>query len=262
MASEPRLSVLDEFVESEDHRRLFLRSWRPRHIRAIVAIVHDRGSDSSRYRRFAHVLAACGIAAYAIDLRGCGRSPGARFQLRSIDGWICDTRTMLSLVRERDPMKPLFLFGHGTGALAACLHALRHEDQLDGLICEGIVLDRSWTGMLLRILGVLLPTSFVRAGSTLLRSHDRRREFSGCLSLPLLLLHGSRDVTAPPSGSEYLHGAVSSSDKTLQVFEGCHHDLINGSGHAIVRAKTCRWIEAQLDSSAGRCRIGIEYINE
>jgi acylglycerol lipase len=55
---------------------------------------------------------------------------------------------------------------------------------------------------------------------------------------------------------------VNSADKTLQVFEGYHHDLINDRGHAIVRDKACQWIQAQLDSNAQRRRIGIEYINE
>lgn len=262
MASQPWLSVVEEFVESKDRRRLFLRYWRPGGVRAVVAIVHERGSHSGQYRLFAEALAARGVATCAIDLRGCGRSPGSRFQLRPIDGYLRDTRTMMSRISERDPTSPLFLFGHGTGAVVACLHALRHGDQLDGIICEGIVLDPPRNAAILRIFSGLPPSFFWLAGAALLRANDRLREALGELSLPLLLLHGSEDMMAPPSGSEYLHGHVGSSDKTLQVFEGYYHDLINDHGHAIVREKTCQWIEAQLNSSAGRRRMGIEYINE
>ena len=53
-----------------------------------------------------------------------------------------------------------------------------------------------------------------------------------------------------------------SPDRTLQVFEGYDHQLIDGPGHALVRDKICQWIEAQLESRSRRRSIGIEYINE
>lgn len=262
MASPPWLSVVEEFVESKDGRRLFLRYWSPRSIRAVVAIVHERGSHGGLYRLFAEALAARGVATCAIDLRGCGRSPGSRFQPHPIDGYLRDIRMMMSCISERDPTSPLFLFGHGTGAVVACLHALRHGDELVGIICEGIVLDSPRNTAILRIFSGLAPSFIWLPGSTLPGAKHRLRGALGELSLPLLLLHGSEDAKAPPSGSEYLHGHVGSSDKTLQVFEGYYHDLINDHGHAIVREKTCQWIEAQLNSSACRRRMGIEYINE
>jgi alpha-beta hydrolase superfamily lysophospholipase len=228
----------------------------------VVAIVHDRGADGGQYRRFAESLADHGIATCAVDLRGCGRSAGSRFQPWPTAGYLRDTQTMMSLIGERAPGMPRFLLGHGIGALVACLHAMRHESELDGLICEAILLDAAWSGSILRMLGRLAPVLSRLASAALPRANEWMYPRLGELSLPRLLLHGSADAVAPPSHSESLYMRVNSADKTLQVFEGYHHDLINDRGHAIVRDKACQWIQAQLDSNAQRRRIGIEYINE
>lgn len=261
MASTPRLSVLEEFVESKDGFRLLLRSWRPENIRAVVAILHDRGSTGGDYWRFAEAAATRDIASYAIDVRGWGRSRDYRLKHRPIDGYLRDTEAMMLRIRERHSTKPLFVLGHGTGAMVAFLHAVRHQAELDGIICEGIVLDSSWHATILRSLGRLIHSVFRLPETMRLPINGRLHASLGELSLPLLLLHGSEDRSAPPSDSEYLHARVGSGDKTLQIFEGYQHDLINDRGHAIVRGKTCQWIEAQLNSSACRRRIGIEYIN-
>lgn len=261
MVSTPRLSVLEEFDESKGGHRLHLRSWRPEKIRAVVAILHDRGSNGGDYGCFAEAAAEGGIASYAIDVRGWGRSRDSGFKHGPVDGYLRDTEAMMLRIGERHSTKPLFVLGHGTGAMVAVLHAVRHQDELDGIICEGIVLDSSWHATILRSLGRLIHSVFRLPETMRLPINERLHASLGELSLPLLLLHGSEDRSAPPSGSEYLHARVGSRDKTLQIFEGYQHDLINDRGHAIVRGKTCQWIEAQLNSSACRRRIGIEYIN-
>lgn len=260
MTARPGPSVVEEFVESQDRRRLFLRSWRPGGVRAVVAIVHEPGSDGARYRRFAETLAARGIATCAIDLPGYGRSPGPPRRIAPIDGHLPDVRTMMSRARQRDPARPLFMLGHGIGAALACHYALRHEGELDGIVCEGILLDPPWRAAALRKLA-RLSDALRLPGPAPFRPGTHPRRSLGDLSLPLLLLHGSQDRMASPAGGEYLHRRVRSRDKTLLVFEGYGHDLIDGPGHALVWDKTCRWIEAQLDSSPSRRRIGIEYIN-
>lgn len=260
MTSRPRLTEVEAFVQSPDRRRLFLRAWRPGGVRAVVAVVHESGSDSARYRSFAEALVEHGIATYAIDLRGCGRSLGSHARFQSLNDHLLDIQPMMSCIKQREPASPVFLLGQGRGAVVACHHALQHEAELEGVICEGVLLavpgSASMVGML-RWLGraLRLPRT------ARLRSGRHVREALGGLSLPLLLLHGSQDRIAPPSDSECLHRCVSSRDKTLQIFEGFDHELINGRGHALVREKIVQWIEEQLSSRHHRRRIGIEYIN-
>lgn len=249
-----------QFVVSKRGQSLFLRSWHPVWTRAVIAIVHDLGSDSSQYRRFAEAAAARGFGGYAIDLAGWGRSAGSRFPSQSIDGYYSDAHTMLTLIAAREAAKPLFLYGHGIGAVIACHLALQHKNELDGVICEGIVLDSLWNSATLAPLRRLARWAFRLNVRQWLRL-ERHSAFDN-LSLPLLVLHGSDDSIAPPADSGYLHACVSSSDKTLKIFEGFGHDLINDRGHAIVREQASQWIETQLQASSCRRRIGIEYINE
>ena len=296
MASQPRVSVLEEFVESRDHQRLFVRSWRPDHdVRVALAIVHGFNSHSACYERFAIDMAIRGIAVYALDLRGRGKSPGTRFDVRRFAEFIDDADTLLSTVRERYPSRPVFVLGQGVGGVVACLHALAGKQHLAGLICAGIALEPSvhaaflqgvkavaalaprlpllrlkhaWFSRDTHIVARMNADPFImgerqsaRTIAEMLRANDLLRAAVSQLSLPLLVLHGSADEVTLPSGSEYLHEHASSRDKTLQIFEGYYHDLINDQGHQLVVERICQWIDARLDATAHRMQIGIEYIN-
>ncbi|AQK99533.1 alpha/beta-Hydrolases superfamily protein, partial [Zea mays] len=46
------------------------------------------------------------------------------------------------------------------------------------------------------------------------------------VSLPFLVLHGTDDVVADPSGSRLLHERASSRDKTLKLYPGMWHVLM------------------------------------
>lgn len=296
MASQPRVSVLEELVESRDHQRLFVRSWRAdRDMRAALAIVHGFNSHSGYYERFASDVSMCGIAAYALDLRGRGKSSGARFDVRRFAEFGNDVDTLLSTIREQQPSRPLFMLGQGAGAVVACLSALAHQQNLAGLICASIALEPFAHAAFLQVVKALaaltprLPALRLRnerlsrdslsvarmnmdpliAGerqsartiAEMLRANDRLRAAASRLSLPLLVLHGSADKVTRLSGSEYLHERAGSLDKTLQIFEGYYHDLINDQGHELVVERICQWIDARQSATAQRLQIGIEYIN-
>ena len=40
------------------------------------------------------------------------------------------------MVKAREPGLPVFLLGHSAGGVIACIYALEHQDEIDGLICE------------------------------------------------------------------------------------------------------------------------------
>ena len=87
------------------------------------------------------------------------------------------------------------------------------------------------------------PTQTIAA---LVRADERlKREFSR-ISLPVLILHGTEDKVTKPSGSQAFYDAAGSKDKTLKLYEGHYHDLLNDTGKETVMADILGWIAARL----------------
>jgi alpha-beta hydrolase superfamily lysophospholipase len=66
------------------------------------------------------------------------------------------------------------------------------------------------------------------------------------MTLPVLILHGTADKATKPSGSQAFYDATGSKDKTLKLYEGHVHDLLNDLGKEAVLADITTWIEARL----------------
>lgn len=77
--------------------------------------------------------------------------------------------------------------------------------------------------------------------------------------MPFLVLHGTDDVVADPSGSRLLHERASSRDKTLKLYPGMWHVLMGERPEDVERvfADVISWLEdrvgvSQLPSPAAR----------
>src|SRR3954447_25735943 len=71
------MTVSDEvrLLPAVDSVNVVYRTWLPEGaVRATVQIVHGASEHSGRYRRLADALTARGLAVYAMDLRGHGRT--------------------------------------------------------------------------------------------------------------------------------------------------------------------------------------------
>ncbi len=98
------LRTAEERVPTGDGLTLFVRSWRPEGpARAVVAIVHGFNSHSGEYAWAASQLVSAGLAVYAPDLRGRGKSDGERFFVNSFGDWVNDVAKVVSLATSREP---------------------------------------------------------------------------------------------------------------------------------------------------------------
>ena len=257
------------------------RSWQPEGTaRGVVLIVPGFNSHSGQYLWVGEQLAASGLAVYAIDLRGRGLSDGERFYVDTIDDYVSDVHGLMAVVKAEQPGKKVFLLGHSAGGVTACVYTLDHQAELAGLISESFAFQvpaPDFAIAALKGLSHLAPHAHVLAlnnkdfsrdpevvaamnadpliahetqptktVASLARADDRLgREFAS-ITLPVLILHGTKDAATKPSGSQQFFDKVGSSEKTLKLYEGHFHDLLNDFDRQIVFADIRNWLETRL----------------
>jgi alpha-beta hydrolase superfamily lysophospholipase len=256
---------------------LFVRSWRPSGpVRAVLVIVPGFNSHSGHYQWAAAQFTAIGLAVYAVDLRGRGKSSGLRFHVQHFDDYLADVQSVMDVARSREPAVPVFLLGHSAGGVIASAYALEHQDELAGLICESFALQvpapapvlalvRWLSGPFPKLRVLKLPNKeFSRlpeavaalnadpliAGekqtaltvAQMLAGSDRLRRGFPTLRLPVLIAHGTADKVTVPGGSQLFHDTAGSADKTLRLYPEHAHDLLNDAGREAVMRDFKQWI--------------------
>ena len=262
--------------------KIFTRSWNPTEgqPRAVVVIVHGFNSHSGHYLWVGEQFAANGLAVHALDLRGRGKSEGDRYHVDKIEDYTEDVDTLVEIAKARNPGLPIFLLGHSAGGVVSCVYALDHQAKLAGLICESFAHELPAPDIALAVLKGLshvVPNAHVlkldnnsfsrdpkvvealnndpfvadekqpiETVAAMLRGDERlKREFSR-ITLPVLILHGTEDKVTKPSGSQHFYEMAGAVDKTLKLYEGHYHDLLNDIDKQIVMADIRHWIDARI----------------
>ncbi|HKO93617.1 MAG TPA: lysophospholipase [Polyangiaceae bacterium] len=261
---------------------IFMRIWGPeaQKPRGLVVISHGFNSHSGHYSWVGEQLSASGFAVYALDHRGRGKSEGERFYVENFAEYVNDLATFVNLAKSREPGLPVFLLGHSAGGVIACGYALDYQRELSGLICESFAFRVPAPDFVLAVVkglshiaphahvlrlknedfsrdpkvvealnsdpliaGEVQPTSTVAA---MVRGDERlEREFAQ-ITLPLLILHGTYDRATKPSGSQLFYDRAGSKDKTLRLYDGHYHDLLNDLGKDSVLDDIRGWMGARV----------------
>lgn len=273
--------MIEEDFASADGTRIHLRSWEAKgEPKAVVVICHGVNSHSGQHAWTAEQFASKGFTTFAVDLRGRGKSEGERFYVEDIADYVADIRGLILIAKERHPGLPVFLLGHSAGGVVSCTYALDHQDEIDGLICESFAFQVPAPGFVLSAvkalshvapkLGVLTlhmkdftrdpvaladleadpltqnETQPAATVAALARADERLRDNFGAITLPVLILHGTEDRATICHGSEFFHERAGSPDKTLKIYQGHYHDLLNDIGKETVFRDIVRWIDDRL----------------
>jgi acylglycerol lipase len=259
---------------------IFYQSWLPdAPARAALIIVHGLGEHSDRYDHVAQALTGDGIAVYACDHRGHGRSQGPRAVVDVADV-VADVDQLVVLAAGEHPDTPVFMLGHSLGGMIAVRYALDHQARLSGLVLSGALATVDASPALRRIgrlVSAIAPRTPMIALDAELVSRDPAvvaayradplvhhgripartaaqiadttaafPEQVGAIVLPTLILYGTADGLCPPAGSVMLGEQLGSTDVSIRAYEGLYHEILNEPERATVIGDVRDWLTARI----------------
>jgi alpha-beta hydrolase superfamily lysophospholipase len=271
----------EESLDGAGGLKIFTRSWRPEGgARGVIVLSHGFNSHSGYYLWMAEQLSASGLAVYALDYRGRGKSDGERYYIDKFSEYQDDLDLTVKLARSREPGLPIFILGHSAGGVIACNYVLDNQADIAGLICESFaykVPAPDFALSVLKGLSHLAPHAHVlklkkedfsrdpkvtrallddplladevqptKTVAEMVRADERLKRDFGLFTLPLLIIHGTKDTVTRPEGSQEFYANAGSKDKTLKLYEGYFHDPLSDIGKEAVMADIRSWIGAHL----------------
>jgi alpha-beta hydrolase superfamily lysophospholipase len=269
----------DGEVTSTDGTRLFYRAWPRAQATHTFAIVHGLGEHSGRYAKFAEAMAERGMATYAVDLRGHGKSEGQRGHVDSWSQWTEDVASFLEQVESLNSGDVIPL-GHSFGGVAMLSTVLAGKlkrsrrfivsspalklkvavpqwkltlGAVTSRLTPRLALDNDVdAGTVSRIPEVVEayrtdPLVHARISSRMYTEWHGACEdvlaHADRITIPFLILAGDADRLIDPTGSEQLH-AVAPTQSTLHMLPGRYHEPFNDVGSEEVFDIIARWISA------------------
>ncbi|MEM5774234.1 MAG: lysophospholipase [Anaerolineaceae bacterium] len=270
--------------ESCEGETLFEQWWLPdAGMQAMIVIVHGIAEHSGRYAHVGEYFCQHGFGVGSFDLCGHGRSNGKKAYIKSFSNLLDDLAVFIQRAKEQAPGKPIFLLGHSLGSGIVARYMIDYDlGGVHGAVLSGplVVIGSSIPPALIkaaRVLGAITPKlPVLKLDNTTVSRDPAVREnydtdplnYRGKLrartgdqinqalqyiqanmekiSLPMLIVVGSQDKLVDPAGAHMLYEKASSKDKTLKVYEGLYHEVLNEPEKEQVMDDILAWISARL----------------
>lgn len=265
-------------IESADGTRIAYRAW-PRAGAAITfAVVHGLGEHAGRYEEFAEGMARHGMATFAVDLRGHGKSPGQRGHLDSWSQWTDDASAFVRQV-ETETEGEVVPVGHSFGGVTMLSTVLAGKlpnsrrfivsspalkvkipvpawkialGEATSKVMPKLALDNEVDPRLVSRIPEVIeayradPLVHSKISSRLYTEWQAATryilEHAGEIAIPFLILAGTADGLIDPAGSEELH-RKSAAQSQLKLFQGRFHEPFNDLGNEEVFAVIAGWLK-------------------
>ncbi len=264
--------------------RIVYDVWEPedKDCRGVVVLCHGYAEHARRYDHVAQRFGESGLAVYALDLRGHGRSGGKRVYLRDISEYTEDFHTLVGIAAAEYPELKLVVLGHSMGGGVVFAYGVEHPDDYAAMVLSGPAVDAQdgvspVMAFVAKALGQILPGLPVEQLPTDAVSRDPQvvaaynadpmvyhgklpagiaRALIGvgetmpqrapALTAPLLVVHGGQDKLIPVQGSRHLMECVGSQDAHLKVYPELYHEVFNEPERAVVLDDVASWIETKI----------------
>jgi acylglycerol lipase len=251
------------FLQASDGVQLHYLRWSSKQAEpwAVVVFLHGIASHAGWFGETAAQLEEQGVAVYAPDRRGSGRSGGPRGHLAGYRRALDDVEEVMRLVAAEHPGTPVFLAASSWAAKLGVVYAALRPVRLSGLLLLGpglfptvnlsparqaVVLVGRLVAPTGRVAIPLTPELYttnpryldvIRADRLRLleattrffwetaRLDRRRRGASTGLRLPLLVLQGEDDAMMDVPGTRRWFERLDVEDKTYRAYPGAGHTL-------------------------------------
>lgn len=279
MADQPRLPAAQSWDFGRDLRGY---AWPAPNPRANLLLTHGFAEYAERYveRYYGLIprLNALGFDVYAFDLRGHGRSSGAR-GVADIGRTVEDHRAARRALAVNG--KPIFLFGHSLGGLVTAASVAGEPNNVAGVVLSAPALLIEAPPHLRLIANLfatlapglrLTPAGDASAISRIEAEVEAYRidPMIGGLSIPakvgasaiaasetawrrypqwtapVLVLHGEKDTLTDPNGSRRFMEAVGAKHKRLELYPDGRHELLNDLDREAAWGVISSWLSALL----------------
>ena len=257
-----------EMIETHDGLKLYVvRNNASAEAKAVLIILHGLANEHSLYDAFVQPFNQQDINVYRYDARGHGKSEGKRGYVKSYWEMAEDLRVIVNLAKQENPGVPVFILGHSMGGHVAALLAagvLRYnfmnfgwlprpeapEDYINTIdAAYGTLHLPEWKTMktfsapgddssLTEITTAILNAF----KETIQYLKDNCRTFTNSV----LILNGNHDTSVTPQDAIDFYQQTGAKDKSLRIYAGVNHFLMNDvKGHQIA-GDVISWIEDRL----------------
>lgn len=250
--------------------------------RGVVVLSHGYAEHARRYDHVAERFGQAGLATYALDHRGHGRSGGERVWLKQLSDYTDDFATLVGIAAADYPDVKRIVLGHSMGGGIVFAYAAEHPDDYSAIVLSGPAVAAQLEvpkplAVLATMLGSVMPSARVRnldadavsrdpevvakykadplvyhgrfpAGISraLLQVGRDQPRLAAKLTAPLLIVHGEEDRLINVAGSRMLAENAASAEVALKVYPGLYHEVFNEPEKDRVLDDVTSWIEAHL----------------
>lgn len=249
---------------------------------ATLLIVHGLSDHGARYESAARILVSAGIAVQTYDLRGHGRSGGARGHARHFDVLLRDLDRIRGVVADEAANAPLFLLGHSMGGLIAIRYLEEYPDAFRGAVIVSpwlgtVVRPAKWKAGLARVLSRVapgvpfrarIPSGYLshdpevgprfdadplahdvitpRLWTEVSAAIDMAFARTGRIRVPVLFLLAGDDRIVDTARSRELGTSIPGDRADIRVLDGRFHEILHETDAADSLTAIVAWIRARI----------------
>ena len=246
--------------------------------RAVIVIVHGLCEHAGRYDYVVSCLNGFGYSVYRFDNRGHGHSGGARGFVENYIQYVDDAELVVARAHQENPGLPVFMLGHSMGGFITAFYGIKYPESLTGQILSGAAvilsplvkdmegfdynavpmdpIPNALAALVCRDPAVvqayvedplvLKEFTMKLMGEVLITGAKELMLRMNQYGYPCLILHGGADQIVPPDASRYFYEHIASKDKTLKIYDGLYHEILNEPEKDLVLQDIHQWVEAHI----------------